>query len=125
MLIHTWRNGFQMFRFHKLWVTEINFVRVYELQCETYFLVLRLSESLGLLSYGRPFFPIEGILSPSLKIHLLQILLYTFQVSHSRSSPSSTSLRFTLKYVNSPSLIHYYYMVNTFQSSLFNICYCV
>ena len=81
------------------------------------------SAALGLLNYGRPFFPIDCLLSPSLKRHLLQILLYIFQPSQSRYSPSS-SLRFTLKYfLNSPSMIHSYYMSNPFHCFLFNICY--
>ena len=88
-----------------------------------YILTLRPPESLGLLNYGRPFFPIYCILSPSLNLYLLQNLLYIFQPSQTRSSPSSISLRFTLKYfLNSPSLIHSYYISNQFQSLLFNIC---
>ena len=56
--------------------------------------------------------------------HLPQILLYIFQPSQSRYSPSS-SLRFTLKYfLNSPSIIHSY-ISNTFHPFLFNTCYYV
>jgi len=90
----------------------------------TYSLPLRPSEILGFLYHRRLFFPVECPPSPSLNIPLSQISLHIFQLSESSSSPSSTSLRLTLKYfLNCPSLIHSYYMSNPFQSLLFNICY--
>ena len=45
-------------------------------------------DSLGLLIYGRPLFPIDSLLSPSLNLYLPQIFLNIFQPSQSRSSPS-------------------------------------
>ena len=92
----------------------------------TYSLVLQPSDSLGFLYYGCQFFPIECFLSPSLKLYLAQILLHIFLPSQTRSSPSSTSILFTLKYfLNCPFLIHSYYTSNPFQSFLFNIYYCI
>jgi len=55
-------------------------------------------ESFGLLNYGRPFFPISSLLSPSCNRHLTCIpfsILHPFQ---SRCSYSS-SLQFTLKHL--------------------------
>ena len=49
-------------------------------------LAARPSDSLGLLNYGRPFFPIDCLLSPYLNLHLTHILFYIFQPSQSRSS---------------------------------------
>ena len=60
----------------------------------TYSLALRPSENLG-LHYGHPFLPID---SPSLNLHLPQIILHIFQPSQSGSSASSTSLWFSLRY---------------------------
>jgi hypothetical protein len=80
-------------------------------------LALRPSESCGLLNFVRPLFPIHYLLSPSLKLHLPYVLLEIFQPSQSRSSLSSTPLRFTLTYFpNSPSLIHSFYLSNPFHS---------
>ena len=70
------------------------------------------------INYGRPptFLPINFLLLPSLNLHLPQIRLLGFRSSQSRSSPSSASIRFTLKYfLNCPSLIHSYYTSNPFQ----------
>jgi len=89
----------------------------------TYSLAVQPSESLGLLNYRRLIFPVDCLLSPSLNLHLPQILLYSFQPSHSRSSPSSTYFQFTLKYFLNctfPDLFLLYV-----QSFLFNICYYV
>ena len=92
----------------------------------TYSSALRPSDRLCLRNYESPHFPANCLLSPSLNLHLPQILLYIFQPSQPRSSPSFTSLRFTLKYfLNSPSLIHSYYMSSPFKYLLFNICYYV
>ena len=52
-------------------------------------LALQPSDSLGLLNYRRPPFPIHCLLSPSLNLHLPQILVHIFQPSQSMSSPSS------------------------------------
>jgi hypothetical protein len=80
---------------------------------------LRPSNCLDLFQYGRPVFPIHRLLSSSLNTHLPQILRHIFQLTQSKSSPSSassTSLRFTLKYfLNSSSLIRSYYMSSPFQ----------
>ena len=87
---------------------------------ESYNKALRPSDSLD-INYGSPFFPIDCLLIPSLNLLLSQILFHIFQPSPSWSSPSSTSLRFTLTYfLNSPYLIHSYYMPNPFQSSWIN-----
>jgi hypothetical protein len=50
-----------------------------------YYAALRPSEGLGLLNYGRPFFSIDCLLSPSLNPYLPHIL-HIFQPSQSRSS---------------------------------------
>ena len=52
----------------------------------TYSSALQPSDSLGLLNFVPPFFPIDYLLSLSLKFHLPQILLHTFQPSQSWSS---------------------------------------
>jgi hypothetical protein len=57
--------------------------------------------------------------------HLLTFisLRYIFQSYQSRSSHSSTSFRFTLKYfLNCPSQIHSCYMSNPFQSLVYKTC---
>jgi len=84
------------------------------------------SDSLGLLNYRCLFFPVNCLLSPSLNLHLPQILLYIFQPSQSRFclllliSSLLSNISLTV-----PSLIHSYYMSIPLQSFLFNICYCV
>ena len=83
------------------------------------------SKSLGLLNNGSPFFPIGCLLSPSLNLHLPQILLQKFQPSRSRSNPSSSSLRFTLRFfINCPSLTGSYYMSGPFQYFFLYIYIC-
>ena len=60
------------------------------------------------------------LLSSFLNFNLPHILLHIFQLSHSRSSPSSTSLRLTVQYfLICPILIRSYYMSSPFQSNLF------
>jgi hypothetical protein len=87
-----------------------------------YCLDLPPSDSLGILNYGRPFFPVDCVLSPSLNLHLRLILLYIFQPSQFRSSPYSSFHQSTLKYfLNCPSLIHSNFMFSPF----FLICYYV
>jgi len=95
--------------------------------CEhTYFLALWPTERLGFCNYGCPFFHFDCLLSPSFRLHLPYMLLQIFKPSQSRSSPFSTSLRFSLRYfLNCPSLIRSYNMSSPFQSFLFNICYYV
>jgi hypothetical protein len=67
----------------------------------------RPSESHGLFNYGRPFFTFDSLPSPSLNLHLPQILLSVFQTSQSRSAHSSTCLRFTCKcFLNCPFMAH-------------------
>ena len=65
-------------------------------------------------------------LSTTYRQHLLNFIsrksfyVYILQLSQPRSSCSTTSLRFTLKYLlNCPSLIHSYYVSNPFHSFLF------
>ena len=83
------------------------------------------SKSLGLLNNGSPFFPIGCLLSPSLNLHLPQILLQKFQPSRSRSNPSSFSLRFTIRFfINCPSLTGSYYMSGPFQYFFLYIYIC-
>ena len=73
---------------------------------DTYSLALRPSESLGLLNYGRPFFPIQSLLLPSLNLYLPQILLHILQPPQARSS--STCVQFTVRYFpNFSSLVHF------------------
>jgi hypothetical protein len=86
-------------------------------------LLLRPCDSLGLPNYGRPFFPIHCLLSPSRNLHLPRIILHIFQPSQSRSSPTSTYLWCTLtNFLNCPSLIHSYCTSNPFHSLRSNIC---
>ena len=94
---HTQTKGFQMFLFHKLSVTEINCVREYELQSETYFSAPWPSNSLAILNCGLPFFPIKCFLSSSLNLYFRYILLHISNPFISRSFPSSTSLSFYSK----------------------------
>lgn len=76
----------------------------------TYYLTLQPSETLNPVYYGCLFSPISYLPSSFSNLHLLRTLLYTLQTSRYMSSPSSTSLRFILKYfLHSPSLIHSYY----------------
>jgi len=91
---HIQTKGFQMFLYHKLSVTEINCVSEYELHSETYFSAPWPSDSLAILNYGLPFFPIKCFRSSFLKFRFRYILLHISHPFHSRSSPSSTSLLF-------------------------------
>jgi len=125
MQSHIQTKGFQMFLFHKLWVTEINCVREYELQSEAYFSAPWPSDSLALLNYGLPFFPIKCFLSSSLKFHFLR----SFSISpiHFILDLPHFLLPygFTLKHLKSPSLIHYNYIANILESFIINACYSV
>jgi hypothetical protein len=78
-------------------VEKLNVLEIVDHLC-TYSLVLRPSESLGPLNYGRPFFPFECLLLPSLNLHLPQILLDIFHASQSWSSPYAF-LQFILIYL--------------------------
>jgi len=73
----------------------------------TYSLALPPYDSVGVLYYRRHFFSVHFLLSSSLNLHLPYILFNIFLPSHSRSSHSSPSSRFPLKYfINSLSVIH-------------------
>jgi hypothetical protein len=102
-----------------IWVSSMVYPNLF-----TYSFAVWPSGSRGVLNYGRPFFPVAYLLSPSLNPHLPQILLQNFQPSRSRCSPSSASLRFTLRYlILCPSLTNSYCMSNPFQYLFLNICY--
>jgi hypothetical protein len=62
----------------------------------TYHLSLQLSESLRVLNFRGPFFPVHCFMSPSFKFHLSLIFCNIFQPSQCRSSRSSSFLRVIL-----------------------------
>ena len=75
-----------------------HYMHLVVIQVLTCSVALRHSESLSLLNYGHPFFPIPCLLSLSCNLHLTCIPFSILHPSQSRCSCSS-SLQFTLKHL--------------------------